>query len=297
MLSLPLMSVALCVAMASAAETFGQVPNGSPEVAARRQRVAASGRLIGTRELQQVLTWQTSGTAHLAVQTVGSRPRVLWQTDGGTSRANVDSVRISDLDSDGLPEILSLWWNGSSADAILRVFHWDRDRRSFVELESANQIDNARNYRVVRSAGTLSRIAVEMRGESGTRLTVREYEVRGSKLFRVGEGPVVITKGNSGIEGQAIISPAHPGPTRAGQSDSAPFKTTIVVWNEGTGREVARVETGSDGRFRVGVPPGTYRVGSPPQQGRFLPRGSEESVTVLPGKFVRVTINFDSGMR
>jgi hypothetical protein len=80
-------------------------------------------------------------------------------------------------------------------------------------------------------------------------------------------------------------------------SDTAPYKTTLVVWRSDGDREVTRFETGSDGRFRVALPPGTYRVGPPPQTGRSLPRGGEETVTVLPGKFVRVTINFDSGMR
>jgi hypothetical protein len=80
-------------------------------------------------------------------------------------------------------------------------------------------------------------------------------------------------------------------------SGSAPYKTTLVVWSAGDDREVKRFETGSDGRFRVALPPGDYRVGPPHQSGRSLPRGGEETVTVVTGKFVRVTINFDSGMR
>jgi hypothetical protein len=76
-----------------------------------------------------------------------------------------------------------------------------------------------------------------------------------------------------------------------------PFKTTLVVLTAGEGREVARFETGSDGRFRVSLPPGEYKIGPPPSSSRFLPRGSEEFVKVLPGQFAHVTINFDSGMR
>ena len=294
--NLPPILFALFVAIASAAATFGQAERGSPDGSARSRRVVASGRLLGTRELQQVSVWHTSG-AHLAIQTAGPRPRVIWQTDGNSSSANIDSVRIADLDADGIPEILSLWWSGPIDHAVLRVFHWDRDRQSFIELESASEIDNVRSYRVVSLRRPASRIVVEMRAENGPRLTSREYELRGSKLFRVGGGPVVTTKGDSGIEGQALISPARPGPIRSGQPSSAPYKTTIVVWNEGTDREVTRVETGADGRFRIALPPGTYNVGPPRQTGRFLPRGSEETVTVRPGTFVQVTINFDSGMR
>lgn len=105
------------------------------------------------------------------------------------------------------------------------------------------------------------------------------------------------TQGESGIEGQAVISPVRPGPQRQGDPGSAPYKTTLVVWSADGGREVTRFETGSDGRFRVALPPGTYRIGSPSQTGRFVPRAGEETVTVEAGKYVRVTISFDSGIR
>ena len=104
------------------------------------------------------------------------------------------------------------------------------------------------------------------------------------------------TKVESGIEGQAVISPIRPGPAIQGAANSAPYKTTLVVWGEGD-REVARFETGSDGRFRVALAPGTYRIGPPPTTGRFLPRAGEETITVQPGKYAKVTITFDSGMR
>ena len=300
--SLPLMTLALCVAGVSAAASLGQGVRGPHDGASQRHRVVARGRLIGTRELQQVVTWQTTGTAHLAIETAGSRPRILWQMDGGNSESNVDSVRVSDLDGDRVPEIVSLWWRGSSGGAVLRVFHWDRAQQSFAELQFEGEINTVYSYRVVPAGGnrSSSRLAVDIRSEtSGIRSTVSgsEYELRGSRLVRVGGGRVVTTQGESGIEGQAVISPAHPGPQREGLSSSAPYKTTLVVWRVGDDREVKRFETGSDGRFRVAVPPGDYRVGPPHQSGRFLPRGSEETVTVVPGKFVRVTINFDSGMR
>ncbi|HXI91416.1 MAG TPA: hypothetical protein VNO24_15470, partial [Blastocatellia bacterium] len=211
-------------------------------------------------------------------------------------------VRISDLDGDGLPEILSLWWRGSSGDAVLRVFHWDRAQQSFVELQFEGEINAVRTYRVIPAGGNRlsSRLAVDIRSENGGRrstVTGSEYELRGSRLVRVGGDRVVTTQGESGIEGQAVISPVHPGPQREGSPGSAPYKTALVVWSAADDREVKRFETGSDGRFRVALAPGTYRVGPPQQSGRFLPRGSEETVTVVPGQFVRVTISFDSGMR
>jgi len=296
------MTLALLFVIAPAAASFGQVSHGSGETPRRHQRVVASGRLIGAHELQQVVVWQTAGTAHLAVETVGSRPRILWQMDGGNSESIVDSVRVSDLDGDRVPEIVSLWWRGSSGGAVLRVFHWDRAQQSFAVLQFEDEINTVYSYRVVPASGnrSSSRLAVDIRsGTGGRRSTVpgSEYELRGSRLVRVGGGRVVTTQGESGIEGQAVISPAHPGPQRESLPSSAPHKSTLVVWTAADDREVKRFETGSDGRFRVALAPGTYRVGPPHQSGRFLPRGNEVTVTVAPGKFVQVTIEFDSGMR
>jgi hypothetical protein len=299
---LPLATLALCVATVSAAASLEQAVKASRDEPRRTLHVVARGRLNGTRELQQVVTWQTSGTAHLAIETLGTRPRLLWQTDGGNAESRVDSVRVADLDGDGLPEIVSLWWKDSSPSAVLRVAHWDRRQSSFVELQFEGEVNRVQSYRVARVAGSRAsnRLVVESRSDSNARRSTGpgvEYELQGSKLVRVGGGREVTTQGESGIEGQSVISPAHPGPVREGMSDSAPYKTTLVVWRLDGDREVTRFETGSDGRFRVALPPGTYRVGPPPQTGRFLPRAAEETVTVAPGKFVRVTINFDSGMR
>jgi hypothetical protein len=295
--NLPLMTFALCFALLSAAEALGQAVRG-PNLTARR--VVASGRLIGTRELQRVITWQTRGNAHLAIETSGPPARLLWQTAAVDAPFRINSVRVSDLDGDGLPEIIALWWKRSSPGAHLRVIHWDRRQDTFVELHSEDEINRVRSYRVVRVPGnrSASRIVIE-RSEGGSRRSSSDiaYELRGSRLIRVGGGRIVPTQGESGIEGQAVIGPVRPGPQREGVPSTAPYKTTLVVWTAEGDREVRRFETGSDGRFRVALPPGTYRVGQLRQTGRFQPRAAEETVTVEPGKYARVTISFDSGMR
>ena len=102
----------------------------------------------------------------------------------------------------------------------------------------------------------------------------------------------------SGIEGQTVISPARPGPQRQGQPGSASYQTTLAVVNTADGREVARFQTGSDGRFRVPLPPGEYTIGPPADaQPRRFPRGEQHTVTVVRGQFTQVTVAFDSGMR
>jgi len=284
--------------LALAALCVGQARKGPVEQQNPGRRVVASGRLLGNRELQQISVSRINGVLSLVIETVAPPSRILWQTDSRNSETAIDSVRIADLDRDGIPEVLSLWRKGPE-EAVLRLFHWDIQRRAFVEIQSADALGNVLSYRIVNKGGRYSsRVVVDSRVGPDSKLTGREYELRGAMLVSTAGGSdVKTTTGDSGIEGQALISPAHPGPVRQGEPGSAPFKTTIVVWDTTDGREVTRVETGSDGRFRIALRPGIYRVGSPQQQGRFLPRTSEETVSVTSGKFTQVTLNFDSGMR
>jgi hypothetical protein len=296
---LPLAALAVCFATVPAATTREQSTKGSSNESGQIHRVVAKAHLTGTTEAQQIVTRQLRGDAQLVIETPDPRPRVLLQMVSRDSGSRVDSVRIADLDEDGLPEILSLWWKDSSPGAMLRVVHWDRSQGSFVELHFENDKARVYSYRVVRANGS-NRLAVDSRPDRSAEQYASRgdlYELRGSTFVRAGGGGRVVTPTeDSGIEGQAVISPAHPGPIREGIPDTAPYKTTLVVWRSDGDQEIARVETGSDGHFRVAIPPGTYRIG-PAKTARALPRGGEETVTVVAGKFARVTISFDSGMR
>ena len=295
----------LTALLASSAASFSGQAAREPQTNARQKKtVVARGHLLGTRAFQQVVTWKTGSsrepTAHLAVETTGTNQRSLWQAEERFEASDINSVRVADLDGDGVPEIIGLWEEGGWRGARLRVFHWDRSAQSFVELQPKSEDDQKRisgiqRYRL-QARGARQRIVLFGRGQGGS--PIGEFEVRGSELVGVGGGAPVTPQGGSGIEGQAVISPARPGPTRQGDSGTAPYKTTLAVSRLGDGREVARVETGSDGRFRVSLPPGEYTVGPPPDQPRRrFPRGQEQTVKVLPGQFTRITVSFDSGMR
>lgn len=295
------MMLAACLAMPSAATCFGKIAS-QPEPGALLKKVVGRGHLTGTRELQQVVTWRTSDAAHLAIETTGRTPRTLWQADEPFPAVDINSIQVTDLDSDGRVEIVGLWCHGASVGCRLRIFHWDRRAQSFVELQpkgddaSTGTIEVQR-YRILARAGH-QRIVVYKRASTGWPIVADgEFEVKGSEIVRVGGAVGVTRQGESGIEGQAVISPVRPGPVRQGESDTAPFQTTLVISRTSDGAEVSRVETGSDGRFRVSLPPGTYTVGPPQGTGRRLPRAGQETVTVAPGKFAQVTINFDSGIR
>jgi hypothetical protein len=295
------------LALSLAVSIFGYAAQGRKVSALQKRRIAARGHLTGSRGIQQVITWQTAnpsgGTlpyakAHLAIEVGG---RIIWQTDGGDTQYLVDSIRLTDLDGDGLPEITSLWWEGASAGAALRIFHWDGAKQSFVELRSSDDMSGVHRYQIKRAGrGAKSGIVVYVRSDVGAGwppVAGGEYEVRGSEIARAGGGSVT-TRGESGVEGQVFISPTRPGPIRPGLPNKAPYETTLVIQTAGEGREVARLKTGSDGRFRVKLPPGEYEImPGADRPGRFLPRASPQQVKVLAGQFAQVTIYFDSGMR
>jgi hypothetical protein len=297
------------VLLLSAAVVFGSAALYQQTAPLQKRRVVAQGRLTGTRDVLQIVTWQTANPpntsrpyaqAHLALEKAGAKSSIFFQADGGETQYLVDAIQIADLDGDGVPEIISLWQEGASAGSRLRVFHWDRARQSFVELESKDDLARVHRYRVMPARGA-RHIMIYARPNTGSgRLpVVSEFAARGAELVRVNGGGKVTAQTESGIEGQTLISPIRPGPIRADAPQSAaPYPATLAIISTASGREVARLKTGSDGRFRVALPPGEYRI-IPEQEkpGRFQPRASEELISVQPGQFARIEIHYDSGIR
>jgi Prealbumin-like fold domain len=101
--------------------------------------------------------------------------------------------------------------------------------------------------------------------------------------------------GESGIEGVITISPANPGPTRIDAAASMPLaKATFAV--EKHNGEVTSFITDDQGRFRVSLPPGHYKIslkGRKSSIGRFGPFEAD----VAPGKMTNVQWECDSGIR
>jgi Prealbumin-like fold domain len=101
--------------------------------------------------------------------------------------------------------------------------------------------------------------------------------------------------GESGIEGAITISPANPGPTRVDGPGSMPLaNATFAVEKNNT--EVTSFITDDQGRFRVSLPPGHYKIslkGRKSSIGRFGPF----EVDVVSGKMTTVQWECDSGIR
>jgi hypothetical protein len=101
--------------------------------------------------------------------------------------------------------------------------------------------------------------------------------------------------GESGIEGVITIGPANPGPIRADAAGSMPLvNATFVVENKNG--ESTSFTTDGQGRFRVSLAPGHYKVslqGRKTTIGRFDPFEAE----VACGKITSVQWKCDSGIR
>ncbi len=99
----------------------------------------------------------------------------------------------------------------------------------------------------------------------------------------------------TGIEGVITIGPTQPGPIRADTPGSQPLANAAFVVENEKG-EVASFTTDDQGRFRISVPPGHYKVsikGRKSSIGHFGPF----EVDVVAGKLTEVQWECDSGIR
>jgi hypothetical protein len=108
----------------------------------------------------------------------------------------------------------------------------------------------------------------------------------------VGQTP---SEGQSGIEGVVTISPAKPGPIRAGEPASVPLANATFVVENNSG-EVASFTTDDKGRFRTLLPPGHYKASLKGRKSTIGHFGPFE-VDVVPGKITNVQWECDSGIR
>jgi len=101
---------------------------------------------------------------------------------------------------------------------------------------------------------------------------------------------------NSGIEGTVTIGPMCPVERPDSPCPDQPYAATIVIEDD-QGVEVARAQSGADGRFRVDLPPGRYTLVPQSPNGAQLPYGAEQQVEVRAGEYTHVDVQYDSGIR
>ena len=97
-----------------------------------------------------------------------------------------------------------------------------------------------------------------------------------------------------GVEGIVLLGPQCPVATAQDPCPDSPYQAWIRV-RRLDGGTVTRVRSGEDGRFRVGLRPGTYRLD--PESGDPLPFAMEQEVEVEAGRYTEVVVSFDTGIR
>ncbi|OGO46895.1 MAG: hypothetical protein A2W37_17130 [Chloroflexi bacterium RBG_16_63_12] len=98
----------------------------------------------------------------------------------------------------------------------------------------------------------------------------------------------------SGVEGQVLIGPMCPVMQAGVPCPDQPYQATITVLDENR-KKMTDFQSDAQGNFKIGLKPGTYIL--VPESPNHMTRAGEQTATVIEGQFIRVTINYDSGIR
>ncbi len=110
----------------------------------------------------------------------------------------------------------------------------------------------------------------------------------------VGRSPTVT---GSGIAGEVVLGPLCPAVPQGSPCPDRPYAATLRVQERDGRRDLLTVQSGDNGRFRVGLPPGEYRLVPVSPQPGAPPYAEPQVVTVQPGRYTPVTIRYDTGIR
>ena len=96
-----------------------------------------------------------------------------------------------------------------------------------------------------------------------------------------------------GIAGMVLLGPLCPVATPEDPCPDRPYAATLELF-EG-GERIATLQSGDDGRFRLGLAPGRYRLH--PIPGNPLPTAGDQEISVESGVWTDVTVSYDTGIR
>jgi Prealbumin-like fold domain len=102
-------------------------------------------------------------------------------------------------------------------------------------------------------------------------------------------------EGGTGLEGSISLHTVSGGPVRKGVPDSKPLANTTFVVMKGD-NTVASFVTDEQGRFRISLPSGHYRISKKDWKSRVGYYGPFE-VDIAAGRVRKVQWNCDTGMQ
>jgi len=99
----------------------------------------------------------------------------------------------------------------------------------------------------------------------------------------------------SGISGVITLGPIQP-VSKPGEINEEPYQATVAVRDEAGMREITRFTSDPKGAFQQALLPGNYQL-FPLPGGSPFPQAGTQAVTVFPGQFTEVKIQYDTGIR
>jgi len=100
----------------------------------------------------------------------------------------------------------------------------------------------------------------------------------------------------TGIEGQVRIGPMCPVVQQGQECPDQPYQAVLIIQTS-AGRQVTRITTDAEGKFRLTLAPGTYILHPQTPQNSPMPFATDQTFNVVKGHFTQITIVFDSGIR
>jgi hypothetical protein len=99
------------------------------------------------------------------------------------------------------------------------------------------------------------------------------------------------------VHGAVMVAPTCPGPELLDRRNCLPQpqQATVRVFRGESDRPVAAITTDRNGRFRLTLPPGTYRF--VPMIPGAVSTGKPREVRVTAGSTISIQLSVDTGMR
>ncbi len=101
---------------------------------------------------------------------------------------------------------------------------------------------------------------------------------------------------SSGIEGTITVDIGCPTVITT-PCPRRPLRARLFIRPAGSADPTVVAESGTDGRFHVSLPPGHYAIEPRNMRNAPVPTAFPLSVTVRPGAWTTLSIEFDSGIR
>jgi len=99
---------------------------------------------------------------------------------------------------------------------------------------------------------------------------------------------------DTGVEGQTLLGPMCPVIRLDQPCPDRPYQATLTVLNP-AGEKMAQIQTDVNGLYRLELLPGDYIMR--PVSPNVMPYAQDQPFTVIAGKFTKLDIQYDSGIR